>query len=420
VITGGSVTPPETSPKLTELYNPFLPPQLDDPGPVWARSREECPVFFSPVISSWVVTRYEDILGVLRNPDVFGPGIDRKMFGSACPEAEKLLSQLPPLGSMKVHSSEPPVHTKLRRYLQPALLPHKIGAMEPELRRLANKLIDEFEPRGQGDFYQDYAYRFPLEVIAHLIGLPRQDLEQIRIWTDLQAELRYGDPSPAEQVALAQSQVDQFRYVVGLVAQRRRKPGDDFLSWIIADSDASDDPLTDEQLASQATSLLTGGHETTSHFLTMLIHRLLKDRRYWEILVADPAQVPALVEEALRTDGPVQSLWRRAKVDTEVGGVRIPAGDRLSLALGSANLDPSVFGQPDAYDPGRPDVSRHVAFGRGIHTCVGAGVARLESRITLELLSSRLPRMRLAEDDGYTFKPGATQRMAERLYLEWS
>lgn len=414
------MTSAETAPELEERYNPFLPPQLDDPGPVWAKAREECPVFFSQVINSWVVTRYEDVLNVLRNPEVFGPGIERKMFGRACPEAEELLNQLPPLGSMKVHSSEPPVHTKLRRYLQPALMPRKIAAREPEFRRLANELIDEFEPRGHGDFYQDYAYRFPLEVIAHLIGLPRQDLEQIKTWTDLQAELRYGDPSPAEQITLAQSQLDQFGYVVDLVTRRRREPGNDFLSWIIADSDASDDPLTDEQLASQATSLLTGGHETTSHFLTMLVHRLLQDRQRWEILLADPAKAPALIEEALRTDGPVQSLWRRAKNDAVVGGVEIPAGDRLSIALGSANLDPSVFEQPDAYNPDRSDVSKHIAFGRGIHTCVGAGVARLESRITLELLSSRLPRLRLADDDGYMFKPGATQRMAERLCLEWS
>lgn len=414
------MTSAETAPELAERYNPFLPPQLDDPGPVWAKAREECPVFFSQVINSWVVTRYEHVLDVLRNPEVFGPGIERKMFGRACPAAEELLDQLPPLGSMKVHSSEPPVHTKLRRYLQPALMPHRIAAREPEFRRLANELLDEFVSRGHGDFYQDYAYRFPLEVIAHLIGLPQHDLEQIKTWTDLQAELRYGDPSAAEQVVLAQSQLDQFGYVVELVARRRREPGNDFLSWIIADSDASDDPLTDEQLASQATSLLTGGHETTSHFLTMLVHRLLQDRRRWETLLGEPARAPALIEEALRTDGPVQSLWRRAKSDATVGGVAIPAGDRLSLALGSANLDPSAFERPDTYDPDRSDVSRHIAFGRGIHTCVGAGVARLEARITLELLSSRLPRLRLADDDGYMFKPGATQRMAERLYLEWS
>jgi cytochrome P450 len=404
---------------LGDEYNPFVQPQLDDPYPIWARARNERPVFFSTVLNAWVVSRYADVIEVLRHHDIFGPGIERKMFAEPSPEADRLLAGLPPLEGMKIHSSEPPVHTKLRRYLQPALMPQRIAALEPEFRRISNALVDSFQPRGSGDFYQDYAYLFPLEVISHLIGLPRQDFARVKEWTDFQVQLRYGTPSAHAQVGLAQSQLDSFAYTVDLVKRRRAEPGTDFLSWMIQDSDSSDDPLTDEQLAAQATSLLTGGHETTSHFVTMLMHRVLSERPLWEALVANPADTPAILEEGLRMDGPVQSLWRRAKVATMIGDVAIPAGARISVLLGSANRDAAVFDRPDRFDPARTDISRHIAFGRGIHTCVGAGIARLELSVTLAVLAARLPKLRLAAGDGYTFKPGATQRMAERLYLAW-
>jgi cytochrome P450 len=415
-------TPPAQCPvhSLEDEYNPFVAPQLNDPNPIWARARTESPVFFSRLLNAFVVSRYADVIEVLRRHDIFAQGIERKMFAEPSPEADRLLAQLPPLENMKLHSSEPPTHTKLRRYLQPALMPHRVAALEPELRRMANALIDEFEPRGHGDFYQDYAYPFPLHFLSHLIGLPRDDFPRIREWTDLQVLLRYGKPSADDQVRLAQSQLDSFAYTVDLVKRRRAEPGDDMLSWLIQDSDASDDPLSDEQLASQATTLLTGGHETTAHFVTMLLHRVLSHREHWAELVADPAISAVLVEEGLRTDGPVQSLWRKSTVDTQLGGIDIPAGSRVSVVLGSANQDGGVFDDAGEFDLARRDVSRHVAFGRGIHTCPGAGVARLEARVTLEVLSARLPGLRLADDDGYLFKPGATQRMAERLCVVWN
>jgi cytochrome P450 len=164
---------------------------------------------------------------------------------------------------------------------------------------------------------------------------------------------------------------------------------------------------------------LTAGHETSSHFLTLLLRRTLQDRSVWSGLIADPSVISAVVEEALRMDGPVQSLWRRAKVDAEVGGISIPAGARLSLILGSGNVDEARFESPTEFRLDRSNIGHHIAFGRGIHTCVGAGIARMESRITLEVLTTRLPGMRLAADDGILFKPSAKQRMAQRLYVEW-
>jgi cytochrome P450 len=166
---------------------------------------------------------------------------------------------------------------------------------------------------------------------------------------------------------------------------------------------------------------MTAGHETSSHLMTMTLHRLLEDNgAWWRRLVADPATIATVVEESLRIDGPAQSLWRRAKQTAAVGGAEIPAGATVSVVLGSANADGEVFGAPDEFDPARMNNSAHLAFGRGIHTCPGAALARLEARVSLEVLTARLPRMRLAPDDGYMFTPSAIQRMARRLFVEWT
>jgi cytochrome P450 len=405
---------------LQEEYNPFVAPQLINPFPVWSQARAEQPVFHSSVLDAWVVTRYADVITVLRNPAVFGPIAERKIFAEPCREAEVILAELPPLEDTNAISAEPPVHTKLRRYLQPAFMPRKVARLEPEFQQMANELIGRFEERGSGDFYNDYAFRFPLSVVCRLVGLSAEYHDQVKEWASGRIDLRYGNLSVEEQVEAAKGQRDSYAFNLDLVGRRRAEPGDDLLSWIIQDSDASDDPMTDAQLASQATALLTAGHETTSHWLTMLMHRVLLDRKLWAALPDDAALSSSVVEESLRMDGPAQAVWRKAKVDADVGGVHISAGERVSLVLASANADETAFQSPDVFQLDRPNVTKHVAFGRGIHTCVGAGIARLEGRISLRVLSSRLPKLRLAADDGYMFKPSAIQRMARRLYVEWT
>jgi cytochrome P450 len=405
---------------LRDDYNPFVPPQLDDPYPIWERCRSESRAFYSPVLDAWIVTNYADIVTILRNPSVFGSVASRKMFGKACAEADAILAALPPMEETNPLSSEPPVHTKLRRYLQPAFQPHRVAPLEPELKKIAHNLVTTFEPLGHGDFYADYAYRYPLMVVCRLVGVPVQDQEQVKEWAGQRIELRNADLPEEEQVRAAHSQRAFYDYSMDLVRARRNRPGADLLSWIIQDSDSSDDPLTEPQLASQVISLLTAGHETTAHWLVLSVRRLLADRPRWQALTADPTSASkAELEESLRIDGPVQAIWRKVKADTEIGGVAIPAGSRVSLILGSANADEKVFDQPREYCPSRPNAAQHLTFGRGPHTCAGAGIARLEGRISLEVLASRLPALRLASDDGLAFRPNATQRMPYHLYVEW-
>ena len=309
---------------LEEDYNPFRAPQLDDPYPIWAQARDQRPVFHSAVLDAWVVTRFHDVVSMLRNPTVFGPVAQRKMFAAPCPEADRILADLPPLEETNALASEPPVHTKLRRYLQPAFTPRRVAHLEPALRQTAHRLIDRFETRGHGDFYTDYAYRYPLSVVCRLIGLPEEHQEQVKKWAGQRIELRYANLSQDEQIVAAHAQQDYYDFTLELIARRRAEPGEDLLSWIIQDSDSSEDPLTEAQLASQATSLLTAGHETTAHWLTLAVHRTLQEPGRWAALTANREIAVAQIEESLRMDGPVQAIWRRAKTSTEIDGVRVP------------------------------------------------------------------------------------------------
>ncbi|MGI5129867.1 cytochrome P450 [Pseudonocardia sp. CA-107938] len=405
--------------ELPDGYDPFSGAQLIDPHPVWELARAEMPVFRSPVLDAWVITRNADVVAVLRDPATFGSVVSRKMFAETCPEADRLLDALPPLAETNPLASSPPVHTKLRRYLQPSFTPRRVATLEPDVRAIADSLVDRMVPAGHADFYAAFAYRYPLLVIFRLLGMPESDQEKVKGWANQRLALRYGKLAPQEQLVAARAQHDYHRYCTALVAERRRDPGQDLLSWMVADSDAGDDPLTEDQLASQVTSLLTAGHETTAHWLTLALRRLLSDRRQWEALVADPHPTTAQLEESLRIDGPVLSLWREARTDVELGGATIRAGERVSVVLGSANADGEVFPEPARFDPSRPNVAAHLAFGRGIHTCVGAGLARLEGRIALEVLATRLPTLRLAAHDGFRIVPSATQRAAQRLFVEW-
>ena len=402
-------------------YNPFIGPQLDCPFPIWKQSRREQPVFHSDVLDAWVVTRYADIVAVLRDTDTFGPGYgSRKLFAEACPEADRLLADLPSVEETNTISTEPPLHTKLRHYLQAALIPQRVDSLTEVAQEIGHRLVDEFIGAGSGDFYALYGRRFPLMVIGHLIGLPSAHFERVAAWANDRVALRFGNRSAAEQVAAARGQHESHLFTSELVRRRRAEPGDDLISSMVQESDTSGDPLSDDQMAAQVTDLLSAGHETSAHFLTLLVRRVVADRGMWAQLRSDDDLRTAVINEALRIDGPAHSIWRNAKRDTEIAGVPIHRGARVSLVLGSANLDEDVFDDPDNFDVTRPNVGSHIAFGRGIHTCLGASVARMEARVSLEVLSTRLPRLRAAAQDRLSFRPSANLRAADRLMVDWT
>jgi cytochrome P450 len=404
---------------LSATYSPFASPQLENPFPVWKQARDEQPVFFSEVLNAWVVTRYEDVALALRDHERFSSVGGSKPLTPPAPDVQAILDQVPDGQQMDVLTSDPPRHSRLRRFMQRNFTARRVSGLEGELRRLAMELIDAFAADRRCDFYTSFAHPYPLSAIGALLNLPRTDHDTIQHWVACNISLKWGSLEHDAHLAAAQGRVDFYRYCEALIDSRRHSPGADLLTAVVQDSDQSDDPLTGPEMVGQIMTFLTAGHETTANWLALAMSHLLEDRTRWEELCADRDRLDLVVEETLRYDGPAQTLWRTTLVDVELSGVTVPRGSRLGVVVGAADLDERVFEHPASFDLDRPTNRSHLQFGRGIHACVGAGLARLEGRVAFDVLAGRLPGLRLRDDGAMSFRPNAIQRVPRQLLIEW-
>jgi cytochrome P450 len=405
---------------LAVEYNPFAEPQLSEPFAIWEQARQQCPVFYSEQLSAWVVTRYDDVVEVLGDYQTFSSVGASRGFSELTPEAQAVLATVPPPSQTDVVPTDPPRHTKMRRFIQLSFLPKRIADLEPRIRTIANELIDTIEPQGHCDFYRDFAYLYPLSVVTSLVGIPAQDLPRIKHWVECSLSLKWGRLDPAAQLAAAEGRKEYFEYLAEFVSARHDDDDDSFVAALVAHSKQSDDPLTETELVGQISTLMSAGHETTANFLTLSMDAFLTDRAIWKTIVADPSRIPSVIEESLRLNGPVQSLWRTTTHDSALAGVDIPAGARISALTASGNRDDAMFEDAAAFDLDRDNTRKHIAFGRGIHSCAGSNLARMEVRIALEILSQRLPSLRRAQGGPLQFAPSALQRAPKALRLTWN
>ena len=403
---------------LAVEYNPFGEPQLSAPFAIWEQARQQCPVFYSEQLGAWVVTRYEDVVEVLGDFQTFSSVGASRGFSELTPEAQAVLATVPSPSQTDVVPTDPPRHTKMRRFIQLSFVPKRIADLEPRIRTIANELIDTIEPRGHCDIYRDFAYLYTLSVVMSLVGMPEEDLPRIKHWVECSLSLKWGRLDPAAQLAAAEGRKEYFEYLAQFV-QARRDDGDSFVAALAAHSEQSDDPLTETELIGQISTLMSAGHETTANFLTLSMDAFLTDRAIWEAILVDPSTIPAVIEESLRLNGPVQSLWRATTKESALAGVDIPAGARISALTASGNRDETMFDDAAAFDLDRANTRKHIAFGRGIHSCAGSNLARMEVRIALEVLSQRLPSLRRAQSGPLQFEPSALQRAPKELQLAW-
>jgi len=402
-------------------YNPANENEILYPFATWAAARHETPVFFSPVLNSYVVMRYEDINAVLTDAETFSSGVMLKPLKQRPPEVEEILATgFDPSRLGAIVMLDPPMHTKIRKATIPAFSPRRVAALADKVHSTADELIDAMIAAGPGaDFVDAFAYPLPLRIIARILGVPVEDAVQLHDWAAAKMALQYGDMPLEEHMEVARKFVDFQRYILERIEEKRSNPQEDFISTLIAFEDDGA-PLEDVVLVGQVMGLVNAGHETVTTMLTMGLHQLLRDRSQWNELVANPELAGAVVEESLRFDGPMKMLSREAKRDTEIGGVAIPAGARVGLVVGSANRDEGAFSDPDRFDihaqrKGHP----HFAFGRGVHLCAGAPLARLEGRIAFERLSTRLPSLRLREGEHLRFARNTAVRIPLSLHVEW-
>jgi cytochrome P450 len=290
---------------------------------------------------------------------------------------------------------DPPDHTRIRRLVSGAFTPKAIAGLEPWIRETADRLLTSADAAAGFDLIDTLAFPLPIAVICHLLGVPAQDQASFRAWGhDVVATLE-----PQTSVAAAnQSRAAELAltcYLRDLVAKRRADPDGSLLSALVA-IEEDGDRLSSAELVSTALLLLVAGFETTVNLIGNGTVALLGGPEHWERLREDPALVPAAVEELLRYDSPVQVTARTATEDVDLDGTAIPKGTAVIVAIGGANRDPRVFGQPDRLMIDRPNASRHLAFSLGTHHCLGAALARLEGRIAVEELTRRYPRLELA------------------------
>ncbi|MEV5595670.1 cytochrome P450 [Streptomyces sp. NPDC052496] len=377
---------------------------LDDPYAGYAALRDAGPVHRIAVPDgqpAWLVTRYEDVRRGLSDPRL---SLDKRHARNGYRGFS-----LPPALDANLLNMDPPDHTRVRRLVAKAFTPGRVEKLREPVRRLADSLLDAVQDAGRADLIACYAGPLPIVVICDLLGVPERDRPDFRSWTDA---LMAPDPARPEQAKEAVGAM--MRYYTGLIAAKRTAPGDDLLSDLImvrdgdagggaagagtdggTGPDAGGDRLTEDELTSLAFLLLFAGYENTVHLIGNSVLALLDHPGRLSALRADPAELAAAVEEFARYDGPVALAIRRFPVeDVEIGGVRVPAGETVLLSLASANRDPHRFPGAGTLDTGR-DARGHLTFGHGIHHCLGAALARMETETALAALISRFPGLRL-------------------------
>ena len=401
-------------------FDPLDPEQRADPYPVYAALRRDAPVTYVPGLDLWVVTRYDDVVAVVKDDETFSSrNALRSSPREPLAEVRAVLAEGYPEMPIIV-DSDPPLHTRIRRPITKAFTPRRIAELEPRIEAIALELVDGFAGDGEADVVERFAWPLPLRVMGELIGVPAGDLpwlhERSRDWLSLYQ----ATGSVEEQVEAARGTVELQRYFVQALEERARDPRDDLMGALLAANAEDPEPISVVELAGVPLDLIVAGHVTVTRAIGSSLVLLLEHPDELEALQGDPALVPGAIEELLRLESPAQGLFRETTRDVELGGVVLPRGARLMVHFGAANRDEAVFGpDAEAFDPRREDARKHVAFGKGIHVCIGAPLARLELRLALPLLLERLPNLRRADDGPLAYDPIFFARGLASLRLRW-
>ncbi|MEA2227102.1 MAG: hypothetical protein QOF04_732 [Solirubrobacteraceae bacterium] len=404
---------------MHDVAKDFRPFDLTDPFDFYARARAEEPVFFSEELDYWVVTRYEDIHAIFKDPKTFSSENTQAPYKARPPEVMQVLQDGGFTAYSGLSARQPPDHTRLRGFIKKAFTPRRVAALEPQIREMAIEMIDAFAPRGHGDWIADLAHDLPARVIFRLLGIPDEDVPKVKEWAASRVYMNFGDAPVSEQAHHARNLVAYWRYCNDLVQARFEEPKDDFPTDLVRVYQDGDDSITLEEMAGLVYTQLTAGHETTTALLGGGLKDLLLQRARWEELCADRSLIPTAVEEMLRISTPVFAWKRKVKQPATIGGIDVPEGANVLLLLGSANHDGATFDDPEQIDLHRANASRHLAFGHGIHFCLGAPLARLEAQVVLEELTERVPGMRLVEGQAFDYSRNSTFRCPVSVLVEW-
>ncbi len=372
---------------------PFLSPEvMANPYPLYHRLRAEKPVAWVEGMHSWLLTRFDDINDVLRDGKTFSSARGQDALAKADnPAAQAMVKSR----SNSMLNADGTQHARLRALVSKAFSPKTVEAMRPRIQELVDGMLDKVAANGRMDVMEDLAFPLPVTVIAAMLGIPAEERERFKDWSDKITILANPGPSikpqHIEQAVAAYGELTE--YLRGIVARLKLTPDTSLLAAMAAAEEAGE-KLNETELYANAVTLLNAGHETTTNLIGNGTRALLKNPDQFEALKSNPDLVENAVEELLRFDSPVQFTSRIATEDVTVGGQAIAAGQSLVCVLGAANRDPSHFNDPDKLDLTRSNL-KHVAFGFGPHYCLGASLARIEGQVVFSTLAKRFPNMKI-------------------------
>lgn len=369
-------------------FNPFLAEFRRDPYRRYRELRERSPVYLHPVLRIWMLTRYRDAVAVLGDRSFSVDRTQAPLFHRLVPE-KRLDPEFFQAVTRSLLMIDAPDHTRLRNLVSKAFTPRVVERLRPRIQQIVDELLDRAEMQPQMEFMSGFAYPLPVIVIAEMLGVPTEDHEKFKLWSDGVAAILDLLQAP-DGIRTAEAAYREFAaYFREIIALRRREPRDDLISALAAVEERGD-TLSEAELLAICVLILGAGHETTSNLLGNGLLALLQHPAERRRLQDEPTLVASAVEELLRWNSPVQITDRVATEDCEIDGQRVKRGQLVAMVLGSANRDPEQFPDPDRLDLGRIE-NRHLAFGWGPHFCLGAAVARAEAQIAFSTLLRRFP-----------------------------
>ncbi|MAW87162.1 MAG: cytochrome [Phyllobacteriaceae bacterium] len=404
---------------MAAQFDFFGGPYLADPGEALRWSREQLPVFFSPKLGYWIVTRYDDIKAVFRDNILFSPRNALEKITPVSQEAMDVLASYGYAMNRTMVNEDEPAHMARRRVLMDHFLPENLETKQAMIRRLTREKVDAFVDSGRVDLVDAMLYEVPLTVALNFLGVPEDDVATLRRFSVAHAVNTWGRPTPEQQVAVAHSVGRFWQYAGDVIERMRAEPdGKGWMHDTIRKNALMPDIVTDSYVHSMMMAIIVAAHETTALASANMFRTLLTHRDAWQDICADPSLIPNAVEECLRYCGSIIAWRRETTGPARVGGIDLPEGTKLLIVMASGNQDERHFEDGDRFDIYRDNAVEHLSFGYGSHQCMGKNIGRMEMRIFLEEMTRRLPHMKLAEQD-FTYLPNTSFRGPDHVRVEW-
>jgi len=408
-------------------FDPFDPEVIESPWDFFAALRREAPLYELPNKAYYIISRYDDVQRAAMDTDTFSSNLVAVLLQDSGEAAPQFLNMANDTGGDEEGAqagdalaiADPPVHTRQRKVSNRAFTPRRVALMEEEITSLVSTLIDQFIDTGFCDWVSALAVPLPMTIIVRMLGLPEADIPQLKLWSDHAVAILSGVNTPDELAEHGLQALNMSEYLTQKVAILRSQPNEGVISDLIRESESEEGSVNSNEIVSIVMQLVTAGNETTTSLIGSALWHMLKTPHLQQQLREQPEAIETFIEEVLRLETPLFGHFRLVKKDTTIDGKPLPAGSRVMLSWASANRDERKFNVPATLDLQREKPRSHVAFGYGIHHCIGAALARLEARIAIEIILARTSDIRLSTDNDFRHVKSLMVRSLETLNIEF-